>query len=148
MQTLLSANNLTEGGLIALKMLAGVVVAAVLLYLVLILSRVLGTKIEEKKYENYCEKYRAEHGGEDGMLSKADFIETRAKGNAVIWRRQDQTNISIENESVPDNNVSEQTNGEIQAEENVSMPQDESQAPDETENLIKLPNAADDETNE
>ena len=89
MEALLLANNLTEGAIIALKMMAGVLIAAVLLYLVLILSRVLGTKLEEKKYEKYCEKYRAEHGNEDGMLSKEDYIETRAKGNAVIWRRQD-----------------------------------------------------------
>ena len=148
MQTLISANNLTEGGMVALKMLAGVVVAAVLLYLVLVLSRVLGTKIEEKKYENYCEKYRAEHGDEEGMLSKADFIETRAKGNAVIWRRQDQTNIAIESEPVPNNSVSEQTNDKIQVEENLTPQQDESQAPFEAENSPKLPNAAEDETNE
>lgn len=83
------SDNLSKGGIVALKLLGGVVAAAVILYLVLLFSRVLGVKIEEKKYDKYCEKYRAEHGGEEGMLSKEDFIRNRADGKAVVWTRDD-----------------------------------------------------------
>ena len=95
MDILLLANNLSEGAVVALKMMAGVVIAAVLLYLVLVLSRVLGTKLEHKKYLSYCEKYVQEHGSEEGMLSEKDYIETRASGNAVVWKRQNNDSQSL-----------------------------------------------------
>jgi len=84
-------SNLSEGAIVALKMVGGVLAATVLLYLVLILSRRLGMRIEENKYKAYCDKYRSEHGTEEGMLSKEDFVETRAAGNAVVWKRSDHT---------------------------------------------------------
>ena len=89
MTDILLGSNIGEGAIVALKMLGGVAVAAVLLYLVLILSRVLGTKIEEKKYQAYCDKYRQEHGSEEGMQTKEEYIETRAKAGAVVWKRED-----------------------------------------------------------
>ena len=87
---ILLGSNLSEGGIVALKMVAGVVAAAVLLYLVLVLSRVLGVRIEDKKYRAYCDKYRTEHGTEEGMLSRNDFITRRAEGKAIVWRREDE----------------------------------------------------------
>jgi hypothetical protein len=69
-------------------MVAGVAIASVLLYLVIILSRILGGKIEDKKYSDYCAKYTAEHPDQAGMLSREDFIRTRAEANAVIWERK------------------------------------------------------------
>ena len=91
MTTVLLGSNLGEGAIVALKMLGGVAVATVLLYLVLILSRVLGTKIEDKKYQAYCDKYRQEHGSEEGMQTKEEYIETRAKAGAVVWTRDDKS---------------------------------------------------------
>ena len=88
METILLANNISQGAIVALKMMGGVAAAAVLLYLVLVLTKVLGGKLEQKKYEKYCETYRQEHGNEDGMLTKEAFVEERAKGNAVVWRRE------------------------------------------------------------
>lgn len=82
------ASSISEGGIVALKMMGGVAAAAVILYLVIMFSRVLGSKIEDKKYQAYCEKYRAEHQNEEGMLTKEAFIESRLQGG-VGWKRDE-----------------------------------------------------------
>ena len=110
MTNVLLGSNISEGAIVALKMMGGVAAAAVLLYLVLVLSRVLGTKIEEKKYLSYCEKYRAEHESDEGMLSKEQYIETRAKAGAVVWKRDDKTpKVIAEAPAVPPAEVDDNT---------------------------------------
>lgn len=140
MEIILATDNLSEGAIVALKMMAGVVVAAVLLYLVIILSRVLGTKIEHAKYRKYCEKYVAEHGSEDEMLSEQDYIETRAKGNAVVWRRQDAQKIDNATHDAEDAASEETKEMSINQNANETTPQQAAQIANTAFDEVKTEN--------
>ena len=76
--------NLSDGAWTLLKTLGAVALAAVVLYVVLVLVRVAGNKLEAKSYQRYVEKCRNEG---TAPLSYQDYVERRAKGEKVLWCR-------------------------------------------------------------
>ena len=84
MQLLLAiSENAKQSGLIALKMIGAVIAAAILLYLVLLLSRHGGSALERKKYDKYVEDYNKLSNPNLPLLTYDEFVERRAKGEKV-----------------------------------------------------------------
>ena len=77
-----------------LKTLGALAIAAVLLYIVLVLVRVVGNKLEIKSYQRYVDKCTKEG---TAPLPYTDFVERRAKGEKILWQR------TAPNEIVADN---------------------------------------------
>lgn len=104
-QLLLIAN---ESIFAMLKTVGGVVLACILLYMVIILGRVLGNRIEVKKHQRYLDKYKEEHGSCDSALSLEEFIRDRAEGKRIVWKKNtqaDEPNAAI-HDDVNDTTVS------------------------------------------
>ena len=84
MQLILAiSENAKQSGLIALKMIGAVIAAAILLYLVLLLSRHGGSALERKKYDKYVEDYNKLSNPNLPLLTYEEFVERRAKGEKV-----------------------------------------------------------------
>lgn len=84
MQILLAiSENAKQSGLVALKMIGAVVAAAVLLYLVLLVSRHGGTALERKKYDKYVEDYNKLSNPNVPLLTYEEFVARRAKGEKI-----------------------------------------------------------------
>lgn len=89
MNELLCADSerIAQGGLVALKMVGAVVAAAVILWLVMILARYLGNRIERRKYDEYVKSYTQDHPDQEGMIDFNQFVAMRAAGEKVVYSR-------------------------------------------------------------
>ncbi len=84
MQVLIAlSENAKQSGIVALKMIGTVITAAILLYLVLLVTRHGGSALEKKKYDKYVEEYKALEHPNLPMLSYEEFVERRAKGEKI-----------------------------------------------------------------
>lgn len=84
---LLVSSDAARSAIAAAKVLGAVAIGAVLLYVVLILTRKIGVYLEHKKYLSYCQFYRQQHNTDEGMLQEADFVAQRAEGKVIVWKR-------------------------------------------------------------
>ena len=78
------AENFSNGGISLLKTLGAVAGAAVLLYLLLLLIKLVGNKLEKKTYDLYKKKCEKEG---TVPISYEEFYAKRASGEKVLWKR-------------------------------------------------------------
>lgn len=83
--------NFSNGGITLLKTLGAVAGAAVLLYLLLLLIKVVGNRLEKKTYELYIKKCEKEG---IAPISFEEFYAKRASGEKVLWKRDDKESSS------------------------------------------------------
>ena len=83
MEILLISQNLDKA-LPLLKTLGAVAGAAILLYLILLFVRVVGNKLERKRYQAYCQKCESQG---TTPISYEEYVSRRAKGEKVLWQR-------------------------------------------------------------
>ena len=80
------ADNMSEGGVKLLKTMAILIAAAVLLYVVLVLVRILGGKLERKTYDRYVDKCKM-NGIEP--VTYEEYYKRRSEGQRVLWKREE-----------------------------------------------------------
>ena len=126
MQVLIAlSENAKQSGIVALKMIGAVVAAAVLLYLVLLVTRHGGNALEKKKYDKYVEEYKALEHPNLPMLSYEEFVERRAKGEKIkagLSTKGDKPNVASSDSPAP-----------IVQEEPQSIPMQEGRAEEPTQ---------------
>lgn len=121
MQVLIAlSENAKQSGIVALKMIGAVVAAAILLYLVLLVTRHGGSALEKKKYDKYVEEYKALEHPNLPMLSYEEFVERRAKGEKI--------KAGLSHIGDKSNAASTESPAPIMQEEPQSMPTQEGQA--------------------
>ncbi|NCA67916.1 MAG: hypothetical protein EOM87_07635 [Clostridia bacterium] len=72
------SDNFREGLIVGGKLIGAIVAAALILYILLLITRVFGARINKKLYSNYSKKYISKNGNSDNMLTLEQYIKSKS----------------------------------------------------------------------